>query len=64
MSIDNSLIIETFEKKSYRKRKRLYNKDTHGISNHLFKNYWKSEFNIPELEKEEESARKEKLKSW
>ena len=39
LSIGNSLIIETFEKKSYRKRKRLYNKDTHGISNHLFKNY-------------------------
>ena len=37
---------------------------THEILNHLSKNHLKSNFNITEFEKDEESVRKEKLRSW
>ena len=42
---------------------KLYNKKTYEISNHLFKNPWKSKFKIPEIEKEE-VRRVKKLWSW
>ena len=35
-----------------------YNKRTHEIANRLFKNHWKSKFNILEIEKGEESVTK------
>ena len=45
---------------SDRKRKKVYNKRTHEISNGFYKYHWKSKFHIPEHKEEESVTKKAK----